>query len=62
MNAAGPSTPAAPGLPRILGPIRPRPRWREARLLAVVAVAIVVESVEPGEAPDPPAAEQGGPG
>ena len=23
----------APGLPSILGPIRPRPRWREARLL-----------------------------
>ena len=27
----------APALPRVLGPIRPRPRWQEARLLALVA-------------------------
>jgi cell division protein FtsW (lipid II flippase) len=32
-------------LPRILGEIRPRPRWREARLLAIVAAAILVGSV-----------------
>ena len=31
--------------PRILGPIRPRPRWLELRLLALVAVAIAVGSV-----------------
>jgi cell division protein FtsW (lipid II flippase) len=38
-------TAGAPALPRILGNIRPRPRWREARLLAIVAAAIVVGSV-----------------
>ena len=38
-------TAGAPALPRILGTIRPRPRWREARLLAIVAVAIIVGSV-----------------
>jgi cell division protein FtsW (lipid II flippase) len=38
-------TAAAPALPRILGQIRPRPRWREARLLAIVAAAILVGSV-----------------
>ncbi len=32
-------TAASAGLPAILGPIRPRPRWREAWLLAIVAVA-----------------------
>lgn len=46
------------GLPAILGPIRPRPRWRETRLLLVVAAAVIVGSVslaltsqvaEPGE-------------
>ena len=36
---------AAPALPAILGPIRPRPRWRETRLLAIVAVAVVAGSV-----------------
>jgi cell division protein FtsW (lipid II flippase) len=35
----------APALPRILGTIRPRPRWREARLLAIVAATIVIGSV-----------------
>ena len=39
------AAPATLTLPRILGPIRPRPRWREARLLAVVAVTILVGSV-----------------
>ncbi len=32
-------------LPRILGQIKLRPRWREARLLAIVAAAILVGSV-----------------
>jgi cell division protein FtsW (lipid II flippase) len=32
-------------LPRVLGPIRPRPRWLELRLLALVAVALAVGSV-----------------
>lgn len=32
-------------LPRILGPIRPRPRWQELRLLAIVAAALVAGSV-----------------
>ena len=32
-------------LPRILGPIRPRTRWRETRLLAIVAASLVVGSV-----------------
>jgi cell division protein FtsW (lipid II flippase) len=52
-------TAAAPALPAILGPIRPRPRWRETRLLALVALAVVVGSLslaltsqvaDPGEA------------
>src|SRR5436309_10498691 len=38
-------TAAAPGLPAILGPIRPRPRWRETRLLLIVAGAVIVGSV-----------------
>ena len=37
------STPAQ--LPRILGDIHPRPRWTEARLLAIVGVALVVGSI-----------------
>jgi cell division protein FtsW (lipid II flippase) len=45
-NATGavrPTRPAAP--PRLLGPIRPRPRWLELRLLALVAVALAVGSL-----------------
>jgi cell division protein FtsW (lipid II flippase) len=38
----------APTLPRVLGPIRPRPRWLEMRLLALVAVALVIGSVSLG--------------
>jgi cell division protein FtsW (lipid II flippase) len=38
-------TATAAGLPSILGPIRPRPRGREARLLALVAITILVGSV-----------------
>jgi cell division protein FtsW (lipid II flippase) len=39
---------AAPGLPRILGPIRPRARWQELRLLGLVAMALAVGSVSLG--------------
>ena len=49
-------TAAAPSLPAILGPIRPRPRWREGRLLLIVAAAIVVGSVSlalTGQVADP---------
>jgi cell division protein FtsW (lipid II flippase) len=42
------SSPAS--LPRILGPIRPRPRWQELRLLILVAVALFVGSVSLGAA------------
>ena len=38
-------TAAAPSLPSILGPIRPRARWRETKLLLVVAATILVGSV-----------------
>ncbi len=43
----GTSRPAQPPLelPRILGYIHPRPRWTEARLLAIVGLALVVGSV-----------------
>jgi len=37
-----------PALPRVLGPIRPRPRWVESRLLALVAIALVVGSLSLG--------------
>jgi cell division protein FtsW (lipid II flippase) len=36
---------AAPSLPAILGPIRPRPRGRETRLLLLVGLTILVGSV-----------------
>ncbi len=39
---------AAPILPRILGQIRPRPRWQELRLFLLVAVALVIGSVSLG--------------
>jgi len=35
-------------LPRVLGPIRPRARWQELRLLLVVAAALVIGSVSLG--------------
>jgi cell division protein FtsW (lipid II flippase) len=54
------ATPATMALPRILGPIRPRPRWREARLLAVVAVTILVGSVSLALAQRAPDAPPGG--
>ena len=40
-----PASPPAIELPRILGDIHPRPRWTEARLLAIVGVALIVGSV-----------------
>jgi len=46
--SATPRTASAPSLPRILGPIRPRPRWTETRLLAIVALALVVGSLSLG--------------
>ena len=55
MSSAGsarPARPAAPragaGLPRILGPIRPRARWVEARLLLLVAITLVIGSISLG--------------
>ena len=38
----------APALPRVLGPIRPRPRWLELRLLGFVAIALLVGSLSLG--------------
>jgi cell division protein FtsW (lipid II flippase) len=35
-------------LPRVFGPIRPRPRWQESRLLGLVAVALVLGSLSLG--------------
>ena len=43
--SAGTRTARAPSLPRVLGPIRPRPRWLELRLLVFVAVALVAGSL-----------------
>ena len=54
------AAPAALALPRILGPIRPRPRWREARLLVVVALTILVGSVSLALAERAPDAQPGG--
>ncbi len=34
--------------PRVLGPIRPRPRWLELRLLSLVAIALVLGSLSLG--------------
>ena len=48
-NATRASRPARPTtLPRVLGPIRPRPRWLELRLLALVAVALAMGSLSLG--------------
>jgi cell division protein FtsW (lipid II flippase) len=60
VRPASPAPPATLALPRILGPIRPRPRWREARLLAVVAVTILVGSVSLALAQRAPDAPPGG--
>jgi cell division protein FtsW (lipid II flippase) len=42
------AAPARGGLPRVLGPIRPRPRWQELRLLLLVAAALAAGSVSLG--------------
>jgi cell division protein FtsW (lipid II flippase) len=48
-NATRTSRPARPTtLPRVLGPIRPRPRWLELKLLALVAVALAIGSLSLG--------------
>ncbi len=48
-NATPASRPARPTtLPRVLGPIRPRPRWLELKLLALVAVALAVGGLSLG--------------
>jgi cell division protein FtsW (lipid II flippase) len=60
VRPASTAPPAALALPRILGPIRPRPRWREARLLVVVAVTILVGSVSLALAQRAPDAPPGG--
>jgi cell division protein FtsW (lipid II flippase) len=60
VHPVSPAPPAAFALPRILGPIRPRPRWREARLLAIVAVTILVGSVSLALAQRAPDAPPGG--
>jgi cell division protein FtsW (lipid II flippase) len=44
----GASRPAPVQLPRILGDIHPRARWTEARLLGIVAIALVVGSISLG--------------
>ena len=45
-NATGAARRARPAaVPRLFGPIRPRPRWLELRLLALVAVALAVGSL-----------------
>ncbi len=45
MSSAATPVTKTPTLPRVLGPIRPRPRWLELRLLGLVALALLVGSV-----------------
>jgi len=45
---AGRASPRVASLPRVLGPIRPRPRWQELRLLVLVALALGIGSVSLG--------------
>ena len=47
MAARAPAT-MAPDLPRILGPIRPRARWQELRLLGLVGMALALGSLSLG--------------
>jgi cell division protein FtsW (lipid II flippase) len=42
------TSPTRRSLPRVLGPIRPRPRWQELRLLFLVALALAIGSVSLG--------------
>ncbi len=48
MTAGSPRAVPAPALPRVLGPIRPRPRWQELRLLGLVALALATGSLSIG--------------
>ena len=48
MTAGSPRAVPAPALPRVLGPIRPRPRWQELRLLGLVALALATGSLSLG--------------
>ena len=45
MTADATRTRTSPAMPRLFGPIRPRPRWVELRLLAIVALALAVGSI-----------------
>jgi cell division protein FtsW (lipid II flippase) len=45
MTANARRAPRTGSFPRVLGPIRPRPRWLELRLLALVAITLAVGSV-----------------
>ncbi|HEY6014946.1 MAG TPA: hypothetical protein VIU37_13105, partial [Candidatus Limnocylindrales bacterium] len=47
MAARAPAA-VAPPLPRVLGPIRPRARWQELRLLGLVGAALAIGSVSLG--------------
>src|SRR5215207_2445410 len=47
MSASTSSRPAAT-LPRVLGPIRPRPRWLELRLLVLASLVLIVGSASLG--------------
>src|SRR4029077_10418742 len=42
------AAPRAGDLPRILGPIRPRARWQELRLVGLVSLTLVVGSISLG--------------
>lgn len=46
--AIGAPAATAPSLPRILGPIRPRTRWQELRLLGLVGLTLAVGSLSLG--------------
>ena len=48
MTARSASPASAVALPRVLGPIRPRPRWQELRLLLLVALTLTAGSVSLG--------------
>ena len=48
MTSESPQAVPAPELPRVLGPIRPRPRWQELRLLGLVALALATGSLSLG--------------
>ena len=45
MTAPAAAPARTPAVPRVIGPIRPRPRWVELRLLLLVAAALAVGSI-----------------